>query len=234
MAKYRCEKRNPTSETTAKRRKLQRSAALITSEMFQAALEEGQRDTTGKKTRKKTVAQPLPIQTTLTSDDDLPCLPPPLPQPLPTESIKSISRAKKAKLSARSVAAARKRLTCELDESHNTVVEDGRIRTRKRGASHQQASHFTLTPHVHLPLQQTCSSNLRAKERKAAAKSVPAPLKLLDKELDEMNCLYCNEPSTNDRPRERWIRCRTCMKWAHNECAGISPSFTEFVCELCT
>jgi hypothetical protein len=240
MAKYRCQKRNPMSETTAKRRKLQRSGALITSDMFQAALKEGQREVTGKKTRTQTVARPLPLQTTLTSDDDLSYLPPPLPQPLPIESTSSTSRAKKAKVSARSVAAARKQLTPELDEVHltggisQTALEEGWKKTRKRSDSHQVAAHKTLAPDIHLPLQPACSFSLRAKERKVATRSAPAPRKLLGKELNGKSCLYCNEPSTNDRSRERWLRCRTCMNWAHNECAGISPSLTEFVCELCT
>jgi hypothetical protein len=50
-------------------------------------------------------------------------------------------------------------------------------------------------------------------------------------EVNEKACLYCNEPS--GRSREKWIRCRKCWLWAHNECAGISPSLTEYVCELC-
>jgi hypothetical protein len=45
--------------------------------------------------------------------------------------------------------------------------------------------------------------------------------------------LYCREPPCNARTREKWILCSRCLQWAHSQCAGVSPSFLEFVCELC-
>jgi hypothetical protein len=47
-------------------------------------------------------------------------------------------------------------------------------------------------------------------------------------------CLYCCEKWENSRPGETWLRCKECMSWAHNECAGVSRSFVDFVCELCS
>jgi hypothetical protein len=50
---------------------------------------------------------------------------------------------------------------------------------------------------------------------------------------DDLPCIYCCEPFSNSRPREKWLQCRLCGNWAHNECAGISPSLVDFICEFC-
>lgn len=51
--------------------------------------------------------------------------------------------------------------------------------------------------------------------------------------IDDTICLYCTDKFENSRPGETWIRCRLCLAWAHNECAGVSKSLIEFICELC-
>jgi hypothetical protein len=147
------------------------------------------------------------------SNDDIDHpMPPPLPQPDSMESTRTASRTKntRAMVSAKSVAAIRKRLSLELEEPRNNGGEisiaqmnTGREKRGKRKTSQTVASLMTL------------SSNLMPQEK------------------FEKACLYCNELTRNEQPREKWLQCRKCMHWAHNECAGISSSLTEFVCELC-
>ncbi len=45
-------------------------------------------------------------------------------------------------------------------------------------------------------------------------------------------CLYCDElfeMTSNDD----CIRCTVCHRWAHDQCAGVSPQDDYFTCELC-
>lgn len=55
----------------------------------------------------------------------------------------------------------------------------------------------------------------------------------IEDDEDEVACLYCNDLFANSRSREPWISCMNCMKWAHTECAGVSPKIKKFVCEIC-
>jgi hypothetical protein len=60
------------------------------------------------------------------------------------------------------------------------------------------------------------------------------PVKEGNSFADDTACLYCNDKFGNSRAGEKWIRCRMCMAWAHNDCAGVSKSFVHFDCEFCT
>lgn len=44
-------------------------------------------------------------------------------------------------------------------------------------------------------------------------------------------CLYCTEPYSNSRPKEKWIQCTKCNLWAHEECTA--GEIYEFVCVHC-
>lgn len=48
---------------------------------------------------------------------------------------------------------------------------------------------------------------------------------------DDTICLYCLESFKDSRSREKWIQCRKCLMWAHEECAGGPHIF--FECENC-
>lgn len=53
-------------------------------------------------------------------------------------------------------------------------------------------------------------------------------------EDEDAACIYCNELYNQSCPGEDWIRCQTCKKWCHTECAGVSKRCKQFICELCT
>jgi len=51
-------------------------------------------------------------------------------------------------------------------------------------------------------------------------------------ELDAC-CLYCGEPWA-ESVKDVWIKCQdSCLKWAHNACAGLGKKAKHFVCEFC-
>ncbi|KAL1514397.1 hypothetical protein ABEB36_003658 [Hypothenemus hampei] len=54
----------------------------------------------------------------------------------------------------------------------------------------------------------------------------------MDKEEEDAECLYCNNFFSEDSNGEKWIRCKKCFRWSHEECAGIDKKDT-FVCEIC-
>jgi len=39
---------------------------------------------------------------------------------------------------------------------------------------------------------------------------------------EDPNCVYCDEAFSALRPKEVWVMCDICAKWAHMECAGIN------------
>ena len=53
-----------------------------------------------------------------------------------------------------------------------------------------------------------------------------------DSDDDIWPCLVCGEAFADSRPRERWIQCQVCLKWAHEECtAPIVRGM--YICENC-
>jgi hypothetical protein len=92
----------------------------------------------------------------------------------------------------------------------------------------------TLSPSSHR-LQRKPRSTVKRSEKAACSNASPHANvdKFLQVEIESEACLYCTEPHGSSGSREKWLRCRVCLKWAHNLCAGISPSLTTFVSELC-
>lgn len=54
-----------------------------------------------------------------------------------------------------------------------------------------------------------------------------------EQEDGDAECLYCEE--LYSKSCEGWIACSTCLRWAHNSCAGMDDEEDDivFVCELC-
>lgn len=53
-------------------------------------------------------------------------------------------------------------------------------------------------------------------------------------ECEDITCIYCQEPYSNSKSEEGWIRCQYCISWAHETCAGIdSDGCEKFTCEFC-
>lgn len=43
----------------------------------------------------------------------------------------------------------------------------------------------------------------------------------MDKEEEEAECLYCKNLFSMDTRGESWIKCNTCFRWCHKECASV-------------
>lgn len=50
---------------------------------------------------------------------------------------------------------------------------------------------------------------------------------------DDTACIFCNGLFSRSKPNEKWIRCSSCNKWAHCECAGCPFKTKQYICELC-
>lgn len=52
----------------------------------------------------------------------------------------------------------------------------------------------------------------------------------VNEDIEEDDCLYCHDYS-----EEGWIRCPSCMKWAHNSCAGVDSDDDDaiHICVFC-
>lgn len=61
---------------------------------------------------------------------------------------------------------------------------------------------------------------------------------LLDDDSDmdasdvDVECVFCNGYFSEDVRGEKWIRCRKCFRWVHEECAN-SEKNKEYICEFC-
>lgn len=47
---------------------------------------------------------------------------------------------------------------------------------------------------------------------------------------EECFCLVCVEPFSNSRPKETWVKCVKCNKWAHDACTSGQAIY---VCQNC-
>ncbi|XP_041356355.1 PHD finger protein ALFIN-LIKE 7-like [Gigantopelta aegis] len=70
---------------------------------------------------------------------------------------------------------------------------------------------------------------------KGKGKAKPRPRKkqrceMSSSEDEEWPCLICGEPFENSRPREVWVQCHDCKKWAHRDCTEGQDCF---ICPNC-
>jgi len=70
------------------------------------------------------------------------------------------------------------------------------------------------------------SSNKNLKEQRPAAASDG------EGSEDESFCIYCCEPYSNSRSREKWIQCTVCHMWAHLQCTDQTKNLY-FICQNC-
>lgn len=53
-------------------------------------------------------------------------------------------------------------------------------------------------------------------------------------EVEDAECLFCNELFSNNNRGEGWIKCCICLRWGHDACAGVDPDDAdEFTCDFC-
>ncbi|KAJ0179839.1 hypothetical protein K1T71_004430 [Dendrolimus kikuchii] len=50
---------------------------------------------------------------------------------------------------------------------------------------------------------------------------------------EDCACIYCNDLYSRSKPKEIWLKCMTCGKWAHASCADVPKKTKYFICELC-
>lgn len=102
---------------------------------------------------------------------------------------------------------------------------------------------INTTPEIFLAKQMVAEKEAQSlrKTARAVKKRLIIPEEELEEEAsqietddeDDAACLYCNELYSCSRSREKWMRCQSCHKWAHNECAGLSDRAKRFICEIC-
>ena len=52
-------------------------------------------------------------------------------------------------------------------------------------------------------------------------------------EEDDCYCIICFEAYQNSRPGEDWIKCQSCVNWAHEQCTDVGSKNFIFVCHHC-
>lgn len=118
--------------------------------------------------------------------------------------------------------------------SHNTSV------SRKR--KHEGSQILTSSPYLNDKIAK--ATETKQLESRLAAQRARKKLCLGDDtdedvefeandDDDDVPCLYCNDLFSHSKPKETWLKCIKCGKWAHSECAGVSKRSKMFTCELC-
>ena len=54
-----------------------------------------------------------------------------------------------------------------------------------------------------------------------------------DNSDNDPNCLFCDKLFSKSKKNEQWIKCLVCLKWAHDECAGVEKKCETFKCDFC-
>ncbi|VVC99251.1 unnamed protein product [Leptidea sinapis] len=50
---------------------------------------------------------------------------------------------------------------------------------------------------------------------------------------EDCPCIYCNDLFSRSKPKEVWLRCLNCKRWAHASCADVPKKTKRYTCELC-
>ncbi|KAH9630861.1 hypothetical protein HF086_014602 [Spodoptera exigua] len=50
---------------------------------------------------------------------------------------------------------------------------------------------------------------------------------------EDCPCIYCNDLYSRSKPKEVWLMCLSCKRWAHASCADVPKNTKRFTCELC-
>ena len=61
-------------------------------------------------------------------------------------------------------------------------------------------------------------------------KEVKSAKRQIDKEEEKWHCLVCDEPFGNSRPREKWVSCTDCGKWAYEDCTSGDRCYVRHNC----
>lgn len=55
----------------------------------------------------------------------------------------------------------------------------------------------------------------------------------VDTDVDDVPCMFCNEMFSDSRDKEMWVRCCKCLKWGHEDCAGVDDDDLQYTCDFC-
>lgn len=55
------------------------------------------------------------------------------------------------------------------------------------------------------------------------------PVVQVEEDEDDCACIYCNDLYSRSKPREIWLKCLNCAKWAHASCADV-PKKNKIIC----
>lgn len=80
------------------------------------------------------------------------------------------------------------------------------------------------------PKGQTVRKQLIASKKNNKAKGTKTKKASHQKTTESCLCLVCEEDFLNSRPRETWVQCMGCQKWAHLACTEGGPTY---VCHRC-
>ncbi|KAF5296248.1 hypothetical protein FQA39_LY12585 [Lamprigera yunnana] len=72
---------------------------------------------------------------------------------------------------------------------------------------------------------------LNIKPKKPVVKNSDSSSESNESQSEE--CIFCCEKFVNSSKGEGWIRCNKCLKWAHDQCAGVDEDDDDFTCDLC-
>lgn len=124
-------------------------------------------------------------------------------------------------------------INCIIEEIYPTPT---RPSNTKKARKKESSAVLTSSPYKTILIQKTTKkskpskgiqNDVRSKILKRPGKT--SKCKNADQEQD-WACIVCGEMYSNSRPKDIWVQCQACSKWAHEECTQGLP---QFVCPVC-
>ena len=101
-----------------------------------------------------------------------------------------------------------------------------RPRTRKA----ETAACVTSSPYKRTLQDKADGKRVKTTKKKYRMKSKSKPNISDSSDDEEWPCVVCGETFATSKPREKWVKCQLCQKWAHEEC---TPGEMAFICPNC-
>ena len=101
-----------------------------------------------------------------------------------------------------------------------------RPRTRKA----ETAACLTSSPYKRLLQEKSDGKRMKTTKKKQRVKAKSKPIISDSSDDEEWPCVVCGETFATSKPREKWVKCQLCQKWAHEEC---TPGEMAFICPNC-
>ena len=101
-----------------------------------------------------------------------------------------------------------------------------RPRTRKA----ETAACLTSSPYKRNLQEKSDGKRVKTTKKKQRMKAKSKPIISDSSDDEEWPCVVCGETFATSKPREKWVKCQLCQKWAHEEC---TPGEMAFICPNC-